>query len=208
MGERIIFVAVFVLLWGAIAMLFRLDGSACAAFRGWPSLARRYRAKTRPHGVRLLWRSAYFGRGDDASVTFFAAPEGLFVQRRLAHWLTFGAFPTILIPWTEIRDLGHRGFESPFVRCEEPLLGVPSRNSDWVAFAIGDPIITLLRVPEPVFIMIRQFLKVHHPSPKALPPLPDDTGRFRDSDRRWIIGGVVAAGSIALLLMVILIRSS
>jgi hypothetical protein len=83
--------------------LWLFVGGLLSFLSGWPSLARQFRATSRPSGVRLTRQVAKIGLVSESGVTGMVVSEaGLYLW---AMWLFRFLRPPLLIPWSAIREV-------------------------------------------------------------------------------------------------------
>ena len=83
--------------------LWLFVGGLLSFLSGWPSLARQFRATSRPSGVRLTRQVAKIGLVSESGVTGMVVSEvGLYLW---AIWLFRFLRPPLLIPWSAFREL-------------------------------------------------------------------------------------------------------
>ncbi len=90
----LLWLAGFVAIWCAANV-------AMGYMSGWARLAEAYRAKTKPTGKALRWRSGILGLvGHGGILNFWVSPGGLYLKTNI---LFRPGNPPLLIPWRDIR---------------------------------------------------------------------------------------------------------
>lgn len=143
------------LLW----IMFSIFVRTLSCKGGRHSLLPRYRALDKPHGRMFIWRSGRIGRNESSrgTITYVVSPNGLYIKEWLVgRILTLGAFPTLLIPWSDFYPLEQKDvtLKGPFSDKKINRFG----NSGSCALAIGNPVITVLYPPEEIYKICEEYL--------------------------------------------------
>ena len=136
---------------------------------GWPALARRFRAASRPSGTRLTRHVARMGQAHENGITgLVVSDSGLYLW---TAWPFRLLRPPLLIPWSAIH--GAR---------ERPMLW-------WTSYEIDLAGVTWIRITPRAYEVIRPFLERAAPS-SAWPLRPQVEGR---ASRWWLVPAFAAA---------------